>query len=248
MIRHRASEWKLDAKRVGVMGFSAGGHLASTVGTHFDDGEPSANDPIDRWSCRPNIMVLGYPVITLGRFTHNGSKAALLGIRQDDEELISFLSDETQISEDTPATFIWHTRDDRAVPVENSILFAEGLRKFEVPYAFHIFESGSHGMGLAKGHREAEVWPALCEAWLKSRCFLSSQPHYSGYSTIDELFSNERTKRIIQKYLPELEFHPFFEYLKASPLLTITSFPEYSLPSEKLDTLLEELASIEQNG
>lgn len=172
MIRYKAAEWQLDPGRVGILGFSAGGHLASTAGTHYDNGDLQAIDPVERQSSRPDLMVLCYPVITMGIYAHEGSKVALLGDRKDDPRWVSLLSNETQITDDTPPTFLWHTVDDQGVPVENSLLFAESLRRHRVPFELHLFENGQHGLGLAEEHPEARAWPTLCEAWLVRRQFL----------------------------------------------------------------------------
>lgn len=170
LTRYHAPEWRLDPNRVGILGFSAGGHLASTAGTHFDYGNKLADDPIEWYSSRPDLMVLCYPVITMGEQTHEGSKQNLLG-ENPNEEIKSILSNETQITKETPPAFLWHTADDNAVDVENSLLFASGLSRHKIPYDLHVFESGRHGLGLAQEHPEAKVWPSLCEAWLRKRGF-----------------------------------------------------------------------------
>ncbi|MBL8826678.1 MAG: alpha/beta hydrolase, partial [Planctomycetaceae bacterium] len=132
-VRSRAEDYKIDPARIGVMGFSAGGHLASTAGTHFDEGKADATDPIDRVSCRPDFMVLGYPVIALGsEYAHQGSKKNLLGA-EPDPKLVELLSNEKQIKPNTPPTFLFHTNEDTGVPPENSILFYLGLRKAKIP-------------------------------------------------------------------------------------------------------------------
>lgn len=172
LVRHRASDWNIDPSRVGILGFSAGGHLASTAGTHYDPGDPHSADPVERESSRPDLMVLSYPVITMGKHTHEGSRSCLLGERQHDPDLIGELSNEEQITADTPPVFLWHTVDDEAVPVENAMMFAEGLRSKGVPFELHFFESGTHGLGLAEQHAEAGLWPMLCEAWLRRRKFI----------------------------------------------------------------------------
>ncbi|OLS42182.1 alpha/beta hydrolase [Bacillus sp. MRMR6] len=170
MARYHREKWNIDPERVGILGFSAGGHLASTVGTHFDLGNELSGDPIDRLSCRPDLMVLCYPVITMGEHTHEGSRTNLLGENPKDEEL-ALLSNETQITSDTPPAFLWHTADDAAVDVENSLQFAAGLSRHKIPFDLHVFESGQHGLGLAEEHPEAVVWPNLCETWLRKRGF-----------------------------------------------------------------------------
>lgn len=171
MVRFRAAEWNLDPNRVGILGFSAGGHLAASTGTHFDLGNSLAKDPVDRYSSRPDLMVLCYPVISMGEFTHEGSRLNLLGVNPD-PELVKRLSYEIQITKDTPPTFIWHTADDQAVSVQNSLLFAAELSRWQIPYDLHIFESGIHGLGLAENNTQAKAWPSLCEAWLRKRGFL----------------------------------------------------------------------------
>lgn len=166
-VRSRSAEWNIDKTRVGIIGSSAGGHLASTLLTHFDAGNPTAEDVIDRESSRPDLGILCYPVITLGEFTHSGSKKNLLG-ENPSPDLVKFLSNELQVTRDTPPTFIWHTAEDLAVPVENAMLFASALRKNGVPFDLHIYEKGRHGIGLANGH----AWTKDCEFWLKQRAFI----------------------------------------------------------------------------
>lgn len=169
-VRHHAEAWGIDPQRVGILGFSAGGHLASTAGTHYDAGNPEAVDPIDRQSCRPDLMVLCYPVITMRALGHQGSKNNLIG-EDAGEELIQLMSSEQQVTSDTPPTFLWHTADDAAVPVENSLLFAAALSRHKVPFDLHVFESGVHGIGIAANHPEAYVWPDVCANWLRKQQF-----------------------------------------------------------------------------
>jgi len=164
-VRANAEAWNVDPNRVGILGFSAGGHLASSAGTHFDLGQADAADPIERFSSRPDFMILCYPVITMGEYTHQGSRTNLLG-EQPDDALVQLMSNELQVTPDTPPTFIWHTSDDGAVPVENALMFASALSRARVPFEFHSFMTGRHGLGLAKDHPEAKVWPELCARWL----------------------------------------------------------------------------------
>lgn len=166
-VRARADEWGVDPKRIGIIGSSAGGHLASTLLTHFDAGNPTAEDPIERESSRPDLGILCYPVITMGPFTHEGSKKNLLGANPP-EQLIEFLSNEKQVTRDTPSTFLFHTFEDTAVPVENSLMFADALRKHGVSFDLHIYEKGRHGIGLGNGH----PWTKDCEAFLKTHGFV----------------------------------------------------------------------------
>lgn len=180
-IRARAEEWKLDPGRVAVLGFSAGGHLASTLSTHYDKGKADASDPIDRQSCRPDRAILVYPVIALNtEYGHTGSLRNLLG-PSPSPELVKELSNQDQVNKDTPPTFLAHTNEDRGVPAENSILYVLALRKAGVPVEFHLFEKGQHGLGLGTGwadrikpNAEFSAWPKLCEAWLRNQAFLSA--------------------------------------------------------------------------
>ena len=171
-VRAKAGEWKLDAKRIGIMGSSAGGHLASTLLTHFNAGKSDASDPIERESSRPDLGILCYPVITLtGPFAHQGSRKNLLG-ENPAPELLTELSNELQVTKETPPCFLWHTYEDTGVPVENSGLFAAALRKAGVPFELHIYEKGKHGMGLGSrvyGEGERHAWTKDCIFWLKGR-------------------------------------------------------------------------------
>ena len=172
-VRASAKEWGLDPKKIAVMGFSAGGHLASTAGTQFDAGKPDASDPIERESSRPDRMILLYPVIAMATsYGHEGSKKNLLGDNPP-AELVRSLSNETRVTHETPPTFMAHTDADTAVPPENSLLFALALRKAKVPLELHIFENGRHGLGLGGGDAAFEAWPKLCETWLRNQGFLS---------------------------------------------------------------------------
>lgn len=164
-VRHRAAEWNLDPARIGILGFSAGGHLASTAAVHFDRGDPEAEDPIDRHSCRPDAQVLCYPVITFKEFGHRGSMYNLLG-PEPNEELVQLLSNDGHVSKDTPPAFIWHTADDQAVPMENAMVMSMALRANRVPHELHVFESGRHGLGLSGELPDVAAWTKLCERWL----------------------------------------------------------------------------------
>ncbi len=171
--RSKASEWKIDPNRVGVMGFSAGGHLASTAATHFDAGDPTAKDPIERIKSRPDLAILCYAVITMNDpHTHKGSRKNLLGDAPS-QEMMDLMSNEKRVNAATPPTFLFHTVDDAAVPVENSLLFAAGLRKAGVPHELHVYERGRHGVGLAQNDPALSTWPRLLENWLRARGFLN---------------------------------------------------------------------------
>jgi len=173
-VRSRAKEWSVDPNRIAILGFSAGGHLASTIGTKFDAGKPDSMDEIERVSSRPDLMILLYPVITMGEFTHAGSKKNLLG---DDPkpELIKSYSNELQVTKDTPPTFLVHTYTDTAVPVENSLLFADALRRAKVPFELHLYEQGPHGFGLAPANPVLASWAERCADWLGLHGFIKSK-------------------------------------------------------------------------
>ncbi|HEX7447327.1 MAG TPA: alpha/beta hydrolase [Pirellulales bacterium] len=174
LVRARATEWKLDPKQIGIMGFSAGGHLASTAGTHFDAGQPDADDPIDRVSCRPDFLILCYPVVSFTtEYTHVGSRNNLLGIDAD-AKLIEQFSNEKQVTAETPPTFMFHTDKDTGVPPENSVLFYMALRKAKVPAELHIYENGVHGVGLAKNDPILATWSDRLADWMKGRGLLQS--------------------------------------------------------------------------
>ena len=171
-VRSRAAEWHIAPDRIGVMGFSAGDHLASSASTHFDDGRADASDPVDRVGSRPDFAVLGYPVISLVEpFTHQGSKTNLLG-EHPDPALARSLSSETQVTATTPPAFIYHTNADTVVPVENAVAYFLALRKAGVPAEMHIFKNGPHGTGLAQQDQALAEWPRLLANWLRVSGFL----------------------------------------------------------------------------
>ncbi|BBH18936.1 acetylesterase [Paenibacillus baekrokdamisoli] len=166
-VRLHAEEWGLDSGKIGVLGFSAGGHLVASAGTLYDSGHPNAADPVDRQSSRPDFIILCYPVITMEKpYTHEGSLHNLLGT-EPDELLVSRLSGERQVTSDTPPTFLWHTSDDGAVPIENSLAFAAALSHAGVPFDLHVYEKGPHGLGLAKEDEHVATWTTVCALWLK---------------------------------------------------------------------------------
>jgi len=168
MVRFYAGKWNLKKEKVGIMGFSAGGHLASTLGTHFDGGDPNAADSIDRLSSRPDFMVLVYPVISMSKsIMHAGSRNNLIGEKPSDD-LARLYSNELQVTKETPATFIVHATDDKTVPVENSLLFYQALKDNQVPVEIHIYPTGGHGFGLALGKGYLETWTDRCIDWLRA--------------------------------------------------------------------------------
>ena len=164
-VRAHAAALNVRPAAVGILGFSEGGHLAATAGTHYDRGRADG-DEIDRESCRPDAMVLCYPVISFGEFRHAGSMANLLG-EDPPEELLRSLSNETQVTADTPPAFLWHTADDAGVPAQNSLLFAQALSAHRVPCELHVYRSGRHGLGLAPEFPHIATWIDLCAEWLR---------------------------------------------------------------------------------
>jgi len=168
-VRARAEEFGVDPKKVGILGFSAGGHLTSSVLTHFDKGDEKSDDVVMRQSSRPDFGVLCYPVIAWDQpYTHRGSQNNLLGADAS-KELIESMSSEKQVTSETPPTFLFHTYEDKAVPPENSIVFYDACIKNKVPAEMHIFEKGQHGVGLAAKIPGTSAWPGLCIEWLNAR-------------------------------------------------------------------------------
>lgn len=167
-VRSRAATYGIDAGRLGIVGFSAGGHLASTTGTHFDSGKPDASDEVERASSRPDFMILGYPVITMtASFVHKGSQSMLLG-ETPDPTLAKAFSNELAANGTTPPTFIFHTTEDATVPVQNAIVFYEALTAARVPAELHVFLKGTHGVGLAPSDPILSQWPKLAADWMRS--------------------------------------------------------------------------------
>jgi acetyl esterase/lipase len=171
-VRSRAAEWHIAPDKIGVMGFSAGGHLASTASTFFDSGSTTPMDAIDRASSRPDFAVLGYPVITLSEaWTHQVSRTMLLGEKVD-VDLARRLSTDTRVSAETPPTFLFHTYADTTVPVENSIYYFLALRKAGVPAEMHIFKDGAHGAGMPMNDAALSAWPKVLANWMRASGFL----------------------------------------------------------------------------
>ncbi len=168
LVRANAKKWNINPNQIGIMGFSAGGHLASSAGTHFDNGLSNPSDSIEKVSCRPDFMALIYPVITFTDSSlHRGSRTNLLG-EKPDTSLYRFFSSELQVSANTPPTFIFHTEDDQVVPVKNALLMYNALVKKNISAELHIFPHGNHGCSLALGNKELEQWTDLCIHWIHS--------------------------------------------------------------------------------
>jgi acetyl esterase/lipase len=168
-LRSRGAEWRLDPARIGILGFSAGGHLAMTASTWFDAGNAQAADAIDRVSSRPDFAVLGYPVISMTEaWTHQGSRRNLLG-ESPDPDLAKRLSGENAVTKETPPTFLFQTNEDATVPAENAVHYYLALRKAGVPAEMHVFEKGAHGVGLANDNPSLSPWSSLLATWLRGR-------------------------------------------------------------------------------
>ncbi|MCA9268192.1 MAG: alpha/beta hydrolase [Planctomycetales bacterium] len=167
-VRANAEKWGVAPQKIGVLGFSAGGHLASTAATHFDAGDSTAADPVARASCRPDFAVLCYAVIAFGEsYSHGGSQRNLLG-PDAPQELVEKFSNEKQVTSETPPTFLWHTNEDTGVPPQNSAMFYLACVKNKVPAELHIYEKGRHGIGLGKDIPGTNQWPVQCENWMRN--------------------------------------------------------------------------------
>ncbi|SFL35528.1 Acetyl esterase/lipase [Paenibacillus sp. 1_12] len=168
-IRYSAKEWNIDPQRIGILGFSSGGHLAATAGTHPDSGKPAHEDPIERESSEVSLMVLCYARITMLHYEHPYN-ANLMGPNPSYETRY-FLSNEKHVNADTPPVFLWITADDQNIQTGHNLLFASALSDHKIPFEMHIFESGKHGLGLAEDHPSAKHWPRLCQIWLGNHGF-----------------------------------------------------------------------------
>jgi acetyl esterase/lipase len=174
-VRFNSKAWGIDWRRIGIMGFSAGGHVASSVGTHFDPYIPGSADPINGQSCRPDFMILVYPLITMKeKITHAGSRHVLLGDHPP-QKLIDLYSNELQVRDDTPPTFIVASVTDKIVPVKNSQLFADALKVRKIPYQYLELPTGDHGFGMAFNDPKVSIWTDRCLAWMNKQGYLKKK-------------------------------------------------------------------------
>jgi len=167
LTRANAAAWKVHPQRIGILGFSAGGHVASTALTHFNAGDAANTDPIERLTCRPDFGWLVYPVVTMGQFTHTGSKEKLIGPNAA-SDLVRLYSNETQVTVDTPPAFLAHAIDDKAVPIENSRQFVAAMKGNNVPVELLELPTGGHGFNGCKGPLW-EQWKAAALKWLAAQ-------------------------------------------------------------------------------
>lgn len=166
LVRFNAEKWNLDPGKIGIMGFSAGGHLASTLSTHFDAGDPDSSDPVEQQSCRPDFSILMYPVISFSdEFTHQGSREALLG-KDPDPDLVRNFSNELQVTTDTPPAILIHSADDQGVPVQNSLTYYKSLQENQISSELHVYPYGGHGYSLAIGQGHLSTWPDRVIEWI----------------------------------------------------------------------------------
>ena len=176
-VRARANEFNVDPHRVGVIGFSAGGHLCSVAATQFDHGKPNADDPIERESGRPDLAALFYPVIDLQSFVAHSERGALDDVVKEEETdtaLLQHLSTHLQVTEQTPATFLWHNRDDEIVHYTHSLQFAQACQEHGVPFELHILGYGEHGFGTWNTDPKIRIWQEICANWLRVQGFAKS--------------------------------------------------------------------------
>jgi len=172
LVRFNSKKWGIDPKKIGLMGFSAGGHLAAAAANLYDN-KIFSDDEFSNVSARPVILVLCYPVISFTQFAHMGSMESLIG-NNPDEELKLLLSNELHVKKDNPPVFIWHTAADASVPVENSLMYINSLRKFNIDFESHIFTKGRHGLGIKDEIPEVKIWTKLFENWLKTAGFIKN--------------------------------------------------------------------------
>ena len=169
IIRKNSKKWAINSEKIGVLGFSAGGHLASSLSTHHDQGLKKSNLEIEKFGSRPDFSILVYPVVTMKYpYVHTGSRKSLIG-KVPSNEMVEYFSNEMQVKADTPPAILIHSNDDTGVLVENSVNYYLALRKYKIPAALHVWEDGGHGYGLAKSRGSVKDWPYICQNWMIQR-------------------------------------------------------------------------------
>ena len=169
IIRKNGQKWEINPEKIGVLGFSAGGHLASSLSTHHDQGLKKSNLEIEKFASRPDFSILIYPVVTMKHpYVHTGSRKSLIG-ETPSSEMVEYFSNEMQVKDDTPPAILIHSDDDSGVLVENSVNYYLALRKYKIPAALHVWEDGGHGYGLAKSQGSVKDWPYICQNWMIQR-------------------------------------------------------------------------------
>ena len=169
IIRKNGQKWEINPEKIGVLGFSAGGHLASSLSTHHDQGLKKSNLEIEKFASRPDFSILIYPVVTMKHpYVHMGSRKSLIG-EAPSNEMVEYFSNEMQVKDDTPPAILIHSDDDSGVLVENSVNYYLALRKHKIPAALHVWEDGGHGFGLAKNRGSVKDWPYICQNWMIQR-------------------------------------------------------------------------------
>ncbi|HXG63701.1 MAG TPA: alpha/beta hydrolase [Blastocatellia bacterium] len=266
LVRSRAKEFGIAPDRVGMMGFSAGGHLTATAGTMFDGGQPDASDPVERVSSRPDFIILGYPWLNAMKPDQKGVLSYCSVLKVEPEKCKSFeqYSPDSHVSAQTPPAFIYHTTDDELVPVEASVTFYRALRAAGVPVEMHIFAKGKHGSGLGLGDAALDLWPLLLEAWLRARGLLTPDPAvaaevqkasappaprkpgapFSVNQAVGELLANAAARAVLVNHLGEEFVNNIADSARQFSLRQVSQFAPDSLHAAKLQAIERDLAKV----
>lgn len=246
-VRSHATAYGIAPNRIGMIGFSAGGHLTAMAATHFDGGSPNAPDPIDRASSRPDFIVLGYPVISFEALSSKpgaGLSSPFLG-SSPTPALLADLSADRHITAQTPPAFIYATTEDELVPVDQSVLFYRALHAVGVPVEMHLFAHGAHGSGLGSGDPALDLWPAALENWLRAQNLFSVAPealaevHTPGPLSIDatmgELLHDPAARAVLQQELPQFVSSAQIDQARDLSLRSLQRYAPQLLTQAKLD-------------
>jgi acetyl esterase/lipase len=247
-IRSRATAYGIAPDRIGMIGFSAGGHLTAMAATHFDGGNPGAGDPIDRAGSRPDFIILGYPLISFESLTPRirSDLNPLLGANPS-QAMLDDLSADRQVTARTPPAFIYATTDDELVPVEQSIVFYRALHAAGVAVEMHLFAHGAHGSGLGSGDATLDLWSAALENWLRAQGLFTVAPealaviHTPGPlsvdATIGELLTDPEAHAVLRKELPQFAASPQIEQARDLTLRSLQRYAPQLLTAAKLNDL-----------